>query len=223
MAKIKGCWQDPRSGIYYIRREIPAALRPSFACGDFYKVSLGTGDLREAEKRFAVANGEYERKVAAFREALTKSGEGRLTLEQAAAFVNRHLTSRSPSGFASGGMQVAFILIELDRAVADLAGAHLPTAQSMSAEEWAAYRKRLAGSDIDEEFSHETLGRIEAEREARHAPPGHAWVDRPVVPHPRATDGIAGNARDGADHAARPDRTAGRARGLLPGRLCRFG
>ncbi|MFK3889788.1 DUF6538 domain-containing protein [Sphingomonas sp. NPDC079357] len=175
MAKTKGLWQDPRSGIYYLRRKIPEALRPSFACGDFYKVSLGTGDLRDAEKRFAVANGEYERKLATFREALTRGGEGRLTPEQASALVTRHLTSRSPAGFASGGTQVAFILFELDKAVADLAGAHLPTAQSMSAEDWAAYRRRMAGSDTDDELSDEALARIQADHDARHAPPGEAW------------------------------------------------
>ncbi len=87
MAKTKGLWQDPRSGIYYLKRKIPEALRPSFACGELYKVSLGTGDVREAEKRFAVANGEYEHKLATFREALTKGGEGRLTAEQTAALV----------------------------------------------------------------------------------------------------------------------------------------
>lgn len=28
MTKIKGLWQDPRSGIFYLRRKVPEALRP---------------------------------------------------------------------------------------------------------------------------------------------------------------------------------------------------
>jgi hypothetical protein len=33
MTKIKGLWQDPRSGIYCLRRKVPEALRPMFNCG----------------------------------------------------------------------------------------------------------------------------------------------------------------------------------------------
>ena len=44
----KGLWRDPRSGIYYLRRRIPLPLQSAFACGQLYKVSLGTADPRDA-------------------------------------------------------------------------------------------------------------------------------------------------------------------------------
>lgn len=177
MTKIKGLWRDPRSGIYYLRRKVPEALRPMFNCGELYKVTLATGDQREAEKRLAIANGEYEKKLATFRETLTNQGSGVLSLEEARALVERHLTRRSGSGFASGGLDVAFILRELDDAVADLTGERLPTAQSMSPEDWIVYRKRVAGSDTDEELADETIARLEAEVAISHRPTGQLWFD----------------------------------------------
>ncbi|WP_311270831.1 site-specific integrase [Sphingobium sp. WCS2017Hpa-17] len=177
MAAIRGLWQDKRSGIYYIRRKIPEPLRPAFNCGEFYKVTLSTGDPREAEKRFAIANGEYEKKLADFREALAKGGGSSLSAAEAATLVSRLLTARSGGGFAIGGTQVAFMLRELDEAVADQTGERIPTAKSMSSEEWIAYRRSLAGSDDDDAFSPETLAAIEAEHAARYRAPGEAWFD----------------------------------------------
>jgi len=55
----KGLWRDPRSGIFYLRRRIPRPLQSGFACGQLYKVSLGTADPRDAERKLAIANGEY--------------------------------------------------------------------------------------------------------------------------------------------------------------------
>ena len=177
MTKIKGLWEDPRSGIFYLRRKVPEALRPLFNCGELYKVTLRTSDRREAEKQLAIENGEFEKKVAAFRETLKNQGGGALSPDEAKALVERHLTRRSGTGFASGGLDVAFILRELDDAVADLAGERLPTAQSMSPEDWIAYRKRVAGSDTDDELSDETIARLEAELAIRHRPMGERWFD----------------------------------------------
>ena len=177
MSRLKGLWRDPRSGIYYLRRKVPEALRLMFNCGELYKVTLATSDRREAEKKLAIANGEFEKKLAMFRETLSTQGGGTLSSEEAQALVERHLKRRSGAGFASGGLDVAFLLRELDDAVADLAGERVPTAQSMGADEWLAYRKRLAGSDTDDELSDDTISRLEADHAARHRAPGEAWYD----------------------------------------------
>ncbi len=177
MTKIKGLWQDNRTGIFYLRRKVPEPLRPMFNCGELYKVTLGTSDVREAQKKLAIANGEFEKKLETFREALKSQGAGALSKDEAQALVERHLTRRSASGFASGGLDVAFLLRELDAAVADLAGERLPTAQSMSQENWIAYRRRVAGSDTDDELSPDTLARLEAELAISHKPTGQAWLD----------------------------------------------
>lgn len=177
MTRIKNLWTDTRSGILYLRRKVPVALRASFNCGEFYKVTLGTSDLRVAEKKFAIANGEYEAKLATFRAALAGGANGSLAPEEALALVERYLTARSSSGFATGGTQVAFILRDLDDAVRELSGLGLPNAQDMSAEEWRDHMSSVAGSDGDDEFSKETLARIEAAHAMRHAPLGQAWYD----------------------------------------------
>ncbi|MEP9404634.1 DUF6538 domain-containing protein [Sphingomonas silueang] len=184
MAKPKALWRDPRTDIYYLRRRIPEALKPAFACGDFHKVSLGTADPRDAERKLAIANGEFEKKVAAFREVLKSEGGAVLSAEEARALVERHLTRRSSEGFASGGLDAAFILRELDDVVADLAGERLPTAQSMSAEEWKAYRKRVAGCDTDDELSDEAIARLEAEIAISHRETGERWFEYQRRSHP---------------------------------------
>lgn len=156
---------------------MPEDLRGLFNCGECYKVPLGTKDRRAAGPLLAIANGEFEKKVATFRETLKKQGGGRLSPEEAKALVERFLTNRSGSGFATGGTQAAFNLMELDRAADDLAGVCIPTAQSMTAAEWATYRQRVAGSDVDAELGDEALGRVTAEHTARHRPAGQAWFD----------------------------------------------
>ncbi|WP_442800569.1 DUF6538 domain-containing protein [Sphingopyxis sp. NFH-91] len=45
----KGLWRDPRSGIFCLRRSIPPPLQSAFACGQLYKVSLGTADPRDGK------------------------------------------------------------------------------------------------------------------------------------------------------------------------------
>lgn len=177
MTKTKGLWEDPRSGIFYLRRKVPEALRPLFNRGELYKVTLGTSDRREAEKRLAIANGEFEKKLVTFRDTL-KNQDGRaLSPDEAQALVERHLTRRSGIGFASGGLDAAFLLRELDNAVADLTGERLPTAQSMCPEDWIAYRKRVAASDTDDELSDETIARLNAELKISHRPSGQAWFE----------------------------------------------
>lgn len=58
-------FRHPVSGIYYLRRRVPAELRDSLGCRE-YKRSLKTRDLSEAKRLFARAWLESE---AAFREA----------------------------------------------------------------------------------------------------------------------------------------------------------
>jgi len=45
-------WKDPRSGIYYIRRGVPANLKEQL--GSVYKRSLETRDPTEAKLRFTL-------------------------------------------------------------------------------------------------------------------------------------------------------------------------
>ncbi len=47
-------WKNPDTWVYYLRKHIPADLRPLLGNRDVYKRSLRTKDLTEAEARHAV-------------------------------------------------------------------------------------------------------------------------------------------------------------------------
>jgi hypothetical protein len=180
----QGTWRDPRSGIRYLRRKIPAQLRPFFGKGEFYKVTLETAELGAARAKLKVAVGEYERKLAEARAALASTGAAKLSHEQALDLAKRYLTARDSKGFGTGAMRLAYMLIELDDAVSRLEGTSEPTFQEMGAEAWLAYRRQISGSDDDSELEPATLARLSAEAEERHRAPGEAWL-RFQRRHPR--------------------------------------
>jgi hypothetical protein len=53
-------WKHPQTGVYYLRRQIPAAIRPAFAGKQLFKASLGTKDAAKATVLFLQANAELE-------------------------------------------------------------------------------------------------------------------------------------------------------------------
>lgn len=169
-----GMTQDSRSGILYLRRRIPQPLIPAFSVGQFYKVSLETRDLSEARSRFAIANGEFEAKCKAFREALANADQGSLSPEEAEGLVTRLLMNRSTAGVASGGLNAAFLLRDLDDLISELEGERRPTAQDMTPEEWREYLTRISGGEDDRELAPETLARLQE----RHEQDQRSWGDR---------------------------------------------
>jgi integrase len=69
-------WRDPRTGIFHLRKRVPARYRPVAGPGEVRKISLGTADRKAAEKAWPEAlakwqawEAEWERMLAA--EALT--------------------------------------------------------------------------------------------------------------------------------------------------------
>ncbi|WP_347340876.1 site-specific integrase [Sphingomonas lacusdianchii] len=64
-------FKDPRTGIFYFRRVVPAALRPFFnGASTEYKRTLDTRDPDEARQRYHPHAVVYEQKLAAARRAL---------------------------------------------------------------------------------------------------------------------------------------------------------
>ena len=53
-------WKHPETGVYYLRRQIPAAIRSAFGGRQLHKVSLGTRDAKDATVLFLQANAELE-------------------------------------------------------------------------------------------------------------------------------------------------------------------
>lgn len=53
-------WKHPETGVYYLRRQIPAVIREAFGGRQLYKASLGTRDAKDATVLFLHANAELE-------------------------------------------------------------------------------------------------------------------------------------------------------------------
>jgi hypothetical protein len=70
-------WRHPQTGAYYIRRQIPAALRPQLDGRALWKVGLGTKDPDEARRKFVVATAELEARFDDARKALAARGTRR--------------------------------------------------------------------------------------------------------------------------------------------------
>lgn len=58
MAEMAKPWKHPQTGVYYLRRQIPAAIREAFDHRSLHKASLGTKDLRQATVLFLQANAD---------------------------------------------------------------------------------------------------------------------------------------------------------------------
>ncbi|TVV69827.1 DUF6538 domain-containing protein [Sphingomonas solaris] len=162
--------------ILHLRRRIPKPLIPAFGIGEFYKVSLETRDLSEARSRFAIANGEFEIKCKAFREALANAGQSSLSPDEAEGLVTRLLRHRSDTGLASGGVQAAFLLRDLDDLVSELQGERRPTAQDMSPDEWREYLIRIGGGEDDGELAPDTLTILQEKHEQDQRSWGERWL-----------------------------------------------
>ena len=74
MVQMATPWQHPETGTYYIRRQIPEALRGAFAGKALYKLSLRTKNLADASRLFAQANANFESQLDVARQRLAATG-----------------------------------------------------------------------------------------------------------------------------------------------------
>lgn len=74
MVQMATPWQHPQTGTYYIRRQIPEALRPAFGGKMLYKVSLRTKNPVDAARLFAQANAAFEAQLDVARQRLATTG-----------------------------------------------------------------------------------------------------------------------------------------------------
>ena len=72
MVQMATPWRHPLTGSYYIRRQIPEALRSCFGGKSLWQVSLKTKDLESARALFADANAKLEQRFADARAALSQ-------------------------------------------------------------------------------------------------------------------------------------------------------
>lgn len=122
-------WRHPQTGAYYIRRQIPVALRSQFDGRALWKVGLGTKDPDEARRKFVVANAELERRFDDARKALSVKGNPLdIGPDRARALLKRAIERRGTGRFpllgriwcceeaASAMLQAPIALMPSDRA-----------------------------------------------------------------------------------------------------------
>lgn len=107
-------WADPRTGRYYLRRQIPVPLRPAFGGSPMYKVALGTKNPDEARAPFARENAIFEEKLADARRAIA---EGKVA-PSPASVVKRWFEAPAANGGLPGRERLQLLLMELDAGIA---------------------------------------------------------------------------------------------------------
>lgn len=103
-------WSDPRTGRFYLRRQIPLNLRPAFGGRAVFKKSLLTKDAGEARAAFARENAVFERLLAEARDPsnLTVVPNDPVTL------VKRWLDGPAVNGGLGGRDRLHLVLMQLD-------------------------------------------------------------------------------------------------------------
>ncbi|WP_257555380.1 site-specific integrase [Sphingobium sp. CFD-2] len=97
MVQMATPWKHPRSGIFYVYRQIPERLRPEMGGKQFYKVSLGTREPAEAARLFVLANAVCQRLMDEAAERVTAQAVAdEISPERASAIVTRFLATTRP-------------------------------------------------------------------------------------------------------------------------------
>lgn len=74
MVEVASPYKHPETGVYYIQRQIPVAIRAAFGGKQLHKVSLRTSDPHRAMVLFLKANGELENQFEQARARLAATG-----------------------------------------------------------------------------------------------------------------------------------------------------
>lgn len=116
MAQMATPWKHPASGTYYLRRQIPEALRPAFGNKTLYKVSLRTKNFAKAAQLFVEANAALEREFECARERLTTTGDPRPSQkEHRDRLIAAYFAGAASDGGLDGPERLALTFLEGDR------------------------------------------------------------------------------------------------------------
>jgi hypothetical protein len=90
MVQMAEPYRNPETGVYYLRRQIPKALRIEFGGRSLWKRSLETKDAQEARRLFIAANADLEARFSRARTEIAERAErDRLSPAAAAQMVDR--------------------------------------------------------------------------------------------------------------------------------------
>lgn len=117
MAEMAKPWKHPQTGVYYLRRQIPTAIREAFDHRSLHKASLGTKDLRQATVLFLQANADLETKFEEARDRLRRTGSaGRSARDRADEMVSSYFLGPPLSeGGVAGPDRLLLARTEIDR------------------------------------------------------------------------------------------------------------
>lgn len=110
-------WNHPDTGVYYLRRQIPQAIRPAFASKQLVKPSLGTKDMARATVLFQQANAELELQCQAARDRLKATGSAcPSSRDKAVELIESYFngSEREPGGLG-GADRLLLARLEVDR------------------------------------------------------------------------------------------------------------
>jgi integrase len=122
MVAMSSPWKDPRTGIFYIRRAVPADLRDKL--GWFYKRSLQTRDPQEAKRFFTIALAKSEKLFAETRRALGEPEKTEMSQEEAERLADIWLATvlEEDEGFRREGGGDADLFLNVKEAVEQAGG-----------------------------------------------------------------------------------------------------
>lgn len=137
-------WKHPETGVYYLRRQIPAAIRPAFGGRQLHKVSLGTRDAKDATVLFLQANAELEIRFEQARARYRATGSPLPSArDRADELVGGYFNGppRAEGGLDGEG-RLLLARLEIDRGLWNETPSGLASVPSSDADAW----ERLAGN-----------------------------------------------------------------------------
>lgn len=116
MALVAQPWKHPTTGSYYLRRQIPAAVRSAFGNKSLYKVSLRTKNFAKAAQPFVEANAALEREIEIARERLATTGDPRPSQkEHRDRLIGQYFKASGANGGLDGPERLSLAFLEGDR------------------------------------------------------------------------------------------------------------
>lgn len=131
-------WLHPSTRVYYLRRQIPAALRPAFDNRALFKQSLFTKDVARAAILFTAANADLERRFEEVRARLRKTGSSTPTdRDRADELVHAYFNGPATvDGGLTGAERLELARIEIDRGLWNTTARGLSYPQPVNDERW---------------------------------------------------------------------------------------
>lgn len=154
-------WKHPATGIYYVRRQVPKAIRTAFAGRQLFKETLGTKDPKQASVLFLQANAALELRFQVARDRLATTGSAcpssrDMTLELVEGYFAGG--EREPGGLA-GPDRLLLTRLEIDRGLWNLTPGGCTHIVPSEPNEWWQLANNAAKFRIQSGTKHRLQGR----------------------------------------------------------------